>query len=194
MKGTLWNQATDWREGRRLRAWELSQKRWKQKDIADALGVTPGAVSQWMRRVKEGGIEGLRRRKPPGASPRLTSQQKAQIPQLLEQGAESFGFRGDIWTCDRIAKVIHRTYGVSYHPSHVGRVLKECGWSVQKPIRRATQRDELAIQRWKEERWPEVKKNHRGKTHPGVCGRVWFLPVACSPAHLCSGSQDADYP
>jgi predicted transcriptional regulator len=38
---------TDWREGRRLRAWELQQQGWKQKDIAAALGVTPGAVSQW---------------------------------------------------------------------------------------------------------------------------------------------------
>lgn len=151
-------QPVDWREGRRLRGIELLGGGWKQKDVAAALGVTPGAVSQWAKRVREGGIEALRRRKAPGGRPRLSPEQKALLPGVLEQGAESFGFRGDIWTCDRIGEVIRRTFGVSYHPSHVGRILKECGWSLQKPVRRATQRDEQAIARWKLERWPQVKK------------------------------------
>ena len=50
-------QATDWREGRRLRAWELKQEGWKQQDIARALGVSKGAVSQWMKRAKQEGME-----------------------------------------------------------------------------------------------------------------------------------------
>lgn len=158
MKLTLSNQTKDWREGRRLRALELSQQGWKQQDIADALGVTQGAVSQWLSRAEKDGIEGLRRRKATGAPPRLTPQQRLQIPELLSRGAESFGFRGDIWTCARIAEVIHREMGVLYHPCHVSRILKQCGWSRQKPIRRATQRDEKAIRRWQEERWPEIKK------------------------------------
>jgi len=158
MKNTLSNQAIDWREGRRLRAFELHQMGWKQKDIAAALGVTKGAVSQWLKRAKEGGIEGLRRRKAPGATPRLTPHQRAQIPSLLARGAESFGFRGDIWTQPRVAVVIRRTFGVSYHPSQVGRILQACGWSRQKPVRRATQRDEATIRHWVEERWPQVKK------------------------------------
>jgi transposase len=152
------SRATDWREGRRFRAWELKRQGWKQKDIAAALGVTPGAVSQWLKRAREGGVEALRRRKAPGARPRLSAPQRAQIPGLLARGAEAFGFRGDLWTRERVAKVIRREFGVSYHPGHVGRILRACGWSLQKPIRRATQRDEAAIQRWKEERWPEIKK------------------------------------
>ncbi len=158
MENTLSSQATDWREGRRFRGFELSQRGWKQKDIAEALGVTPGAVSQWLRWAREGGIEGLKRRKAPGAASRLTPQQLAQIPGLLERGAESFGFRGNIWTCSRIAQVIRRTFGISYHRSHVSRLLRGCGWSPQRPVRRATQRNEAAIQRWKQERWPQVKK------------------------------------
>ncbi|MCA1715656.1 MAG: helix-turn-helix domain-containing protein, partial [Actinobacteria bacterium] len=47
MGKTLSNQATDWREGRRLRAFELKHQGWKQREIADALGVSKGAVSQW---------------------------------------------------------------------------------------------------------------------------------------------------
>ena len=158
MKGNLSGQATNWREGRRFRAFELPQEGWKQKDIAEALGVSKGAISQWVKRAREGGIEALRHRKPPGAPTRLTREQRAQLPQLLAQGAQSFGFQGDLWTLPRVAEVIRREFGVSYDPSQVGRILKQCGLSLQKPLRRATQRDEAAIQRWKEERWPVLKK------------------------------------
>ena len=100
----------------------------------------------------------MRHRNPPGARPRLTPEQRAQLPGLLAQGAEAFGFRGDIWTQPRVTEVIRRQFRVSYHSSQVGRILKGCGWSRQKPVRRAVQRDEEAIRRWKKERWPQVKK------------------------------------
>jgi transposase len=159
MEKTLSSQATNWREGRRLRAWELHQLGWKQREIAEALGVSQGAVSQWLKRGREGGIEGLRHQPPPGAPPRLSPEQRDHLLELLTQGAESFGFQGEVWTQPRVAALIRdRLGGVSYHPAHVGRILKACGWSSQKPVYRATQRDEAAIQRWKEERWPEIKK------------------------------------
>jgi transposase len=158
MDGNLSSQVTNWREGRRFRAFELHQKGWKQKDIAEALGVSKGAVSQWIKRAKEGGIEALRHRKSPGAPLRLTLEQRAQLPQLLARGAQSFGFQGDLWTLPRVAEVVRREFSISYDPSQVGRILKQCGLSLQKPLRRAIQRDEAAIQRWKEERWPLLKK------------------------------------
>jgi transposase len=122
------------------------------------LGVTQGAVSQWIARGKAGGIEALRNRTSPGAPRRLNGQQREQLSRLLERGAEVFGFRGDIWTRARIAAVIKREFGVSYHRDHIGRLLNDIGWSVQKPVERATQRDEAAIARWRDERWPAVKK------------------------------------
>jgi len=154
----LSQQTTDLREYRRFRAWELHQQDWKQQGIADALGVTQGAVSQWLMRAKAEGPQSLRRRKAPGAKPRLTAKQKAQIPELLKRGPEAYGFRGDVWTRERVATVIRREFGVSYHPVHVGRILKTLRWTRQKPVRRARQRDEQAIQRWKDERWPELQK------------------------------------
>jgi transposase len=152
------NQKSDWREIRRFRAWELHEKGWKQVTIAEALGVTAGAVSQWLKRAREGGVEALRTRKVPGARPKLTPKQRSQIPELLRWGAEAFGFRGDIWTCGRVDKVIQSEFGVSYHPAHISRLLRDIGWSLQKPVRRASQRDEEAIERWEQERWPELKK------------------------------------
>jgi transposase len=158
MDNTLSKEATDWREGRRLRAWELKKEGWSQQRIAEALGVSKGAVTQWMKRGREGGVEALKRRPAPGARPRLSQEQRAKLPELLERGARAHGFRGEVWTCERVAEVIRREFGVSYHPAHVSRMVRALGLSLQKPSRRADQRDEEAIERWKDERWPSLKK------------------------------------
>ena len=158
MEKTLSSEATNWREGRRLRALELKERGWKQTQIADALGVTEGAVSQWMKRAREEGVEGLRHKPPPGATPRLSEDERAKLPKLLAQGAEAHGFRGEVWTCERLATVIRKEFGVSYHPAHVSRVVRALGLSLQKPQRQAEQRDEEAIDNWKEKKWPSLKK------------------------------------
>ena len=160
MEKTLSSQAKDWREGRRLRAFELKEQGWKHTEIADALGVTKGALSQWMKRAREEGVQALRHKPPPGAPPRLSEDERARLPELVAQGAEAHGFRGDVWTCERVAEVIRREFGVSYHPAHVSRLLKKVRLSLQKPERRADQRDEEAIEHWKDQKWPALKKEH----------------------------------
>jgi transposase len=160
-------QKADWREERRKRAWALKQQGWLQKDIAAALGVCEGTVSQWLKRAREaGGIAGLVRRPPPGRTPRLGPEQRAQIPALLARGAVAHGFRGDVWTATRVAEVIRRTFGVRYHRDHVSRLLRQLGWSRQQPVERATQRDVEAIRRWYDERWPALKKGLKRKGAP----------------------------
>ena len=159
----------DWREERRKRAWDLKQQGWNQQAIAQALGVSEGAVSQWLKRGRAGGPEALNAHPPKGVSPRLSAEQKAQIPGWLAQGAEAYGFRGDVWTASRIAQVIYQRFGVRYHRDHVGRLLREAGWSRQHPIERATQRDEAAIKQWSEQRWPAIKKKPR-QTRPPSSG------------------------
>ena len=166
MEHTARKQPSNWREARRLRAWELKQKGWKQKDIAEALGVTGGAVRQWLKQARTEGPEALRQRKGSGAKPRLTLAQLAQLPGLLERGAEAFGFRGNVWTQPRVGQVIQRELGVAYHPSQVGRILKRLRWSRQKPVERASQRDEVAIQRWRTETWLRLKKRPNKKDGP----------------------------
>jgi transposase len=155
----------DWREGRRRRAWELKEAGWKQQDIAAALGVTPGAVSQWLKRARAEGVEdGRRRHRAAGPTPKLSPQQLAQLPALLDRGAEAYGFRGQVWTCKRVGEVIRRTFRVTYDPSHISRLLHRLGYSVQRPIERATQRDEVALRGWWEQRWPALKKRRPTKT------------------------------
>ena len=153
----------DWRDGRRQRAWELKERGWKQTAIAAALGVTPGAVSQWLKRARTQGVQALRGQRAAGPTPRLTPEQQAQIPALLARSAPAWGVVGEVWTCKRVAEVIRRTFGVSYHPAHVYRLLQRLEHSVQRPVDRAAQRDEDAIARWWQERWPALKKKRATK-------------------------------
>jgi transposase len=158
--------ATDVKEWRRLRAWELHQEGWTGREIATALGVTPGAVSQWLKRGREHGVTALHRRPPPGAIPKLTAEQRAAVPNLLARGAEAFGFVGDVWTTKRVAAVIRRDLGVSYHPAHVSRLLRAIGWSLQRPIRRASQRKDAAIQEWHAERRAALEAKPKRRSAP----------------------------
>ena len=103
----------DWREGRRLRALELHEQGWNGQAIASALGVTGGAISQWLKRARQGGQEALRSHPPPGPTPKLSEAQRAALPEVLAKGAEAFDFVGDVWTTKRIAVVIKRVFGVS---------------------------------------------------------------------------------
>jgi transposase len=154
----------NWKEIRRWRALDLKKDGWKQEDIAKALGVTPGAVSQWLTAVKVQGEQALHSRLHPGAIPKLSETQKRLIPDFLSHGAEAYGFRGEVWTCARVAKMIASEFGVFYHKAHVSRLLKDLDWTPQKPVRRAAQRDEIEIAEWRTEIWPELKKSQRRNT------------------------------
>ena len=152
------SRSLNWKERRRYHALKLKRTGWKQKDIATALDVSKGAVSQWMKTAIEEGEENLQARPHTGRIPELTIAEKQLIPDLLSHGAEAYGFRGAVWTCARVRKVIEWEYGVSYHKSHVARLLKGLKWTPQMPMERATQRDELAITLWRSEVWVEMKK------------------------------------
>lgn len=151
----------DWKEWRRMRALALKQQGWSQRRIAAALGVSEPAVSQWLATARTGGADALRTHLAPGPLPRLSSDQKRLIPEFLWHGSEAYGFRGQVWTCARIAKVLFEEFGVHYHKGHVSRLLAELHWTPQVPIRRAIQRDEEAIRRWREDVWPELLKRAR---------------------------------
>ena len=139
----------------------LKRQGWPRRDIAEALGVSPVSVSRWLARVRDGGQRALRASPAPGRPPKLSAGQKRQIPEFLWHGAEAYGCRGQVWTCARITEVIEEELGVRYHKGHVGRLLKELRWTPQVPIRRAIQRDERAIQRWRAEAWPEILEKAR---------------------------------
>src|SRR5512143_4257811 len=148
----------DWREWRRLRALDLARQGWRRRDIAVALDISKGAVSRWLAAARLGGPEALRSHPAPGAVAKITAERFRLIPDFLWHGAEAYGFRGDVWTCERVAGVLHEEFGASYSKSQVSRLLKRLGWTPQVPITRAIQRDEAAIERWRVESWPALKE------------------------------------
>jgi transposase len=117
---------------------------------------------RWRDAVRRRGERGFRVGASPGRPPKLTKRQRQHLVRLLLQGSLAHGYRTDLWTTARVAEVIARHFGIRYHPDHVGRLLHALHWSPQKPERRALQRNEAAIARWKREEWPRVKKTPRG--------------------------------
>ncbi len=126
---------------------------------AEAFSVSPAAVSQWLAKAREDGGAAWRAKPRPTGPIKLTEAQLRSIPELLSHGAEAYGFRGDMWTCARVATVLWEEFGVSYK-AHVSRLLKRLAWTPQLPIERAAQRDEALIEQWRLQVWPELKKRH----------------------------------
>ncbi|PYP29995.1 MAG: hypothetical protein DMD49_11715 [Gemmatimonadetes bacterium] len=114
--------------------------------------------SGWWQTYRRKGTRGLDAKPTPGRPPRLSTGQKRQLVKLLTRGALHAGYRTDLWTLPRVTELIHQQFGVRYHPAHVWKVLTTLGWSCQKPERRAVERDEVAIARWKRDEWPRIKK------------------------------------
>jgi transposase len=148
---------------RRRRAYELHQAGWTGRAIAEALGVVPSAVSNWLRSVREGGPDALRtRRQQRGKQPKLTVAQQQQLLALLQEGAETQGAIGARWTGKRVAALIKREFGIVYHPEYIPRLLRALGWTPQQPVQQATQRDEAQIAAFKAA-WAAVKKGRSRK-------------------------------
>ena len=142
-----------------MRAAELFGRGRRPAEVARELGVSIQSASEWYRRWSAGGKQALRGAGRAGRLPRLDADQLARVEQALLQGPTANGFPTELWTLPRVADVIETVTGVAYHPGHVWRILRQqLGWSRQRPARRATERDDAAIEQWVKQRWPSLKK------------------------------------
>lgn len=143
---------------RRRQALNLLDDGLSLNEVARRLKCAPSSVMRWRdRRKKEkDGVYEVRASN--GRPPLLDARQKRNLARLLIKGAMALGYRTDLWTTARVAEVVEREFGVRYHRDHVGRLLHGIGFSCQKPDRRALERDEARIERWKKEEWPRIKK------------------------------------
>jgi transposase len=139
--------------GRLLQAGKLSQA-----EIARRLGVSRASVHAWAKKVETDGIRGLRRRKASGGPSKLSPEQKQRLKRLLQSGALKRGFPTDRWTLRRVAELIEREFQVRYHPNHLHRLLRQLGFSPQKPLSRAAEQERALVQAWLERDWPRIKK------------------------------------
>jgi len=161
--------AADWQTDRRLRALALYEKGWQQKSIAEALGVSKGAVSQWIKRAKsvpaEQQAEALRVKRSSGRPPMLTAALKKDLSSLVDQGAEAFGYVGAVWTASRVQAVARRELGLRMGVTTVKKFLHEAGYSVQKPEVGATQTNAKAVAGFRGG-WSNLKKGQPKQAQP----------------------------
>src|SRR5947209_9826494 len=143
---------------RRSQAARLFARGTSQGAVARAWGVTPVTAHHWYHAWHAHGRAALKSAGRAGRKPKLEPKQLATIEQALRAGPRVYGFSTDLWTLPRVAAVIERLTRVRHHPGHVWRILRGLNWSLQRPARRARERDEAAIEQWKTRRWARLKK------------------------------------
>jgi len=136
------------------------------KEVAEILEVTKRCVDRWQAAAKKPTKKKATR--PVGRPRKLSEKQMKRLEKALDKGAYAFGYAGDYWTLDRIAQVIWQLFGVRYETSAVWHVMQRMGWSNQRPQRQPLDRDESAIEQWKEEELPRIKKVSPTGRYPGA--------------------------
>jgi len=153
-------------EQRRLKAARLLEQGVHQSEVARRVGVHRQSVSRWARQLEEVGHAGLKRAGRAGRKPKLSVVELKRVEQGLKRGPEALGYSTSLWTSQRVAHLIEQECGVRYTTTHVWRLLKQLGWSCQRPVGRALERDEETIRRWKKRRWPVLKKTLNNNAKP----------------------------
>jgi transposase len=133
--------------------------------IAHELQVSRQSVSRWYEQWKRGGSGALRGAGRAGRKPKLERQQLRRVEDALRMGAKAHGFDTDLWTLPRVAVVVERLTGVHYHPGHVWKILGSIDWTLQRPAKRAKERNPEKVKQWVGQRWPKVKKTLGAEKH-----------------------------
>jgi transposase len=141
----------------------LYQKGWQQKRIAEALGVTKGAISQWIKKAKdlppEQQAQALRVKKSPGRPPAISADAAQELVALIHEGAEHFGFVGDVWTAARVQALARQELKLHVSLWTINQFLHAQGFSVQKPKVVASQKNQKAMAGFRGGR-QQMKKGH----------------------------------
>lgn len=132
-------------------------------EVVEIVGASTSSVKRWKRMMKQGGVDALKSKPHPGPTPRLDAKQKQRLLEILRAGPRRAGYKTDLWTCGRVAATIAKNFRVSYHPSHVWKILRDMKWSCQKPEQRARECDEADQQRWREREWPRIKRGRASR-------------------------------
>lgn len=149
-------------EARRKIAARLFERGSSLTEVAAAVGSSVSSAHRWKQAWKHGSK--LRSKPHPGRSPKLSSHQQTELVAALGRGTRYWGYAPDGWTGPLVRDMIQRLFGVEFHPEYVPRLLHQMGWSPQKPERRARERNEAEIARWRRESWPRLKKEPRASS------------------------------
>ena len=145
-------------ERRRRRAVELVNDGEAPTTVARILGADRTSVYRWCKLAAQD-AHALAAKPHPHRPAQLSEAQLRKLEVLLRQGAKAHGWINQLWTTARVAEVIQRHFGIRFHHDHVGRFLrKRLGWSVQRPRRKARERQEEAILTWQVHQFPRIAR------------------------------------
>ena len=149
-------------ERRRLQAGRYFSQGKSQALVAKRLRVTTAAACKWHARWEDDKEKGLRSKGRCGVKKSITKEKLRAIQKTLEKGPVHAGFPNDLWTLERVRTILKRETNRSFHIGYVWKILtRDLGWSNQKPSRRARERNEAGIARWRKETWPAIQKRGR---------------------------------
>ena len=128
------------------------------------------SVNRW-RALASGGRAALASKGAGGAPCKLSPAQVAELEAVLDAGPAAAGYADQCWTLARVAEQAWQRFGVAYTLAGTAVLLHRIGWTVQVPARRAAERDEETIARWREDTWPVIKGRRRTWA-PGSASRT----------------------
>jgi transposase len=159
------------RERVRLAAAEMIEAGAGDQEIAKRFRVSRMSVNRWRRALAAGGREALASKGAGGAKCKLSPAQVTELEEVLDAGPAACGYLDQCWTLARVTEQAWERFGVEYTLAGTAVLLHRIGWSVQVPARRAAERDEEKVARWREETWPVVK-GRRQTWAPGSAGKT----------------------
>jgi transposase len=134
-------------------------------EIARRLRVARSGVPVWIQKWNQFGEEGLWEGHRSGRPAQLTVQQREQLCDILDSGPVAYGLETGIWTSPLVAEVIQDEFDHAYHPGHVRKLLRQMGYSVQRPTTRLVQADLRQKRKWTRYTYPQLKKTPKAKGH-----------------------------
>lgn len=143
---------------RRVKAGRLLLKGKPPAEVAKLVGAPRQTVYRWKDVLDENGIDGLRVMGKRGRPSLMSAEQSEELRELLLAGPLACGYGTDLWTLKRVRLLIEKRFAIGYSDVHVWRLLGAMGFSSQKPERRAIERNEEAVVKWKKKTWPALKK------------------------------------
>jgi len=152
-----------YRVATRLHAIMLSIEKHTSGDIAGLLKVNRTNVPIWINNWNEYGADGLLEGHRSGRQSRLSPEDKVKLGDIIESGPVACGLNTGVWTSKIITQIIDEEFGIGFHPGHVRKLLKEIGFSVQRPTYKLVNADEKKKNKWIRYTYPNLKKTPKQK-------------------------------
>lgn len=149
-------------EALRIRAVKRIRSGESPEIVAQAIGVNRTTVYDWLAKHREGGLSALKERKAPGRQPKLDGKKiKWLFDVLTQKNPQQLKFEFALWTREMIQKIIKDQFGIRLSLPSIGRLLAQLGFTCQKPLYKAIQKNESLVREWLRKVFPQIKSRAR---------------------------------